>query len=257
MKSNKSLSFQKAVVFWKFTRSPSDSCEKRMCYSSRLPSALAKWLQPPTVDLQSLLKDTERELSTAKHLSVTLSLCTTSHTTSDYRLIRVIQATLGDVLLAGHVNLAKWIICKQNLSTNGLRTNALWAEDKSFTQLLNHDYQFNTMGFVTQIVRDVPTTFAVSYLLGVAVPGTDNAHMMYSNLVTALALMRHLDLLIPTIEAILEREVCIICVWGKRKGYIESCVHAQWKFGLRNIHGVIDDDIKEQVRKVYPWLRYY
>ncbi len=228
-----------------------------MCYSNRLPSALAKSLQPPTVDLQSLLKDTERELGATERLSATLSLCASSRTVDDYRLARAIQATLGDVLLAGHVNLAKWIICKQNLSTNGLRTNALWAEDKSFTQLLGHDYHYNTMGFITQIVRDVPTTFAISYLLNIAVPGTDSAYNMYSNLVTALAMMRHLDLLIPTIEAILEREVCIVCAWGKRKGYIESCIHAQWKFSLHKAHGVIDDDIKEQVRKTYPWLRCY
>lgn len=231
-----------------------------MRYFSHLPSTLVKSLRhrTPIITLQDLKEYSGRSLSTTECVSVALCICSNNHVPNNYELFRAVRTALESSLTANHVNLAKWITCKQKVSLSDLHVFALWTENETFMRFLKCEYQFNTIGTIYHIVCEVPTTFTVSYLLSVAYPGTSNAHTLYTSLLTSLALTRHMDLLVPLMDAILKREVCTLCEWGRSKGYVERCVHVQDSFGIRK-HGQdsIDDDISEQIKELYPWLRYF
>ncbi len=228
-----------------------------MCYSSRLPSALAKWLQPRSFITSIKIANSAKAFpNVLDNLFVTLAVCESEQVPQVYGLSGCVETTLRDALSSGHLTLAKWIMCRQKPHLGVYTSTALWSESIPLMNYFPHAYLADTAaynGFISDLVRKVPTTFTVSYILRSLAPHGCLTQKAYTELITVIASEGHLDLFIYTVETIIKREVCYLCKWGMTRGYVKRCIHTTGSFSIGGNY-TISAEMCVRIKKLYPWL---
>lgn len=154
-------------------------------------------------------------------------------------------------LLNKHTSLALWQLYQWS-GLSQLLFYAPWCENNLIMSHFVHRIEPNHIP-AASILRSIPTEFSVRWALSVRVPEPGSKDTTISRVITG---GRYWDLLPVFLREISRRDLCPICQWAHKKGYVNQCSHHTPSYGFyRGDFVKIPAEMQAYIRQTYPYYR--